>query len=80
MTDRKNRVPNRIREERERSRLSQRELGLLIGIDATSVAKHEAGSRIPTAEQAEAYAQVFKLTSAAQLFVNLPEEAQLTTA
>lgn len=55
--------PNRIREQREKSRLTQRELALLMGIDFTTVSKHENGDRGPTPEEIKKYAQVFKCES-----------------
>lgn len=54
---------NRIKEQREKSRLTQRELALLMGIDFTTVSKHECGERGPTPEEIKKYAQVFKCQS-----------------
>ena len=51
----------RLRELRERSRLSQREVGLLIGIKHVQVWRHETGAtRIPI-DVLKAYAQIYKV-------------------
>lgn len=54
---------NRIRELRERSRLTQEELGVLIGCDFTTVSRHESGARALDADAILKYARVFKCES-----------------
>lgn len=53
--------PNRIRILRERASLTQQELAHLTGLDFTTVAHHEAGSRRPTPANLQNYARVFKV-------------------
>ena len=53
-------LPNRIRELRLRQKLTQAELALLIGKDASTVAKQEIGARPVSREELRAYARVFK--------------------
>lgn len=54
-------LPNRIKELREAQKLTQEELGLLVGIDFTSVAKHENMQRGIDETLVQAYARVFKV-------------------
>lgn len=63
-------IPNRIKELRERSRLTQEELGKLLGVDATTISKHETGDRALSDDKVMAYAKVFKV-STHEIFVNL---------
>lgn len=61
--------PNRIRELREAGvRLSQADVAKLIGIDVTTVSRHEAGRGL-TPETVEAYAKALKVSSY-ELFVD----------
>ncbi len=55
--------PNRIKEQREKSRLTQKELAKLMDIDFTTISKHESGNRGPTPEEVKKYAQIFKCQS-----------------
>jgi DNA-binding transcriptional regulator YiaG len=55
--------PNRIKVLRERSRLTQRELALLMGTDDSTVAKHEAASRGLTPDEIRKYSRIFKCES-----------------
>lgn len=58
--------PNNLRHLRTRSQdkngmwLSQEELGKLVGLDLTTVCKHEAGDRQIDRDQAASYAKVLK--------------------
>jgi len=57
-------------------KLTQEELAKLVGIDSTTVARHEAGSRGLSSEMIDMYARVFKCPTH-ELFidpVNLPTE------
>lgn len=55
---------NRLRELRERGTvLSQKDLGLLLGIDETTVSRHESGDRGMTREQITEYARIFRVPS-----------------
>lgn len=60
---------NRLRELRERSRLTQNELARLAGIDLTTVNRHENGSRMISRAMMLKYAKVFKVITL-ELFVD----------
>ncbi len=66
---------NYIRTERKRVELSQRELGLLLGIKASSVSRHEIFARAASLETALRYAVIFDLDPR-DLFAGLFEHAQ----
>ena len=55
--------PNRILSERIASRLTQAELGLLVGVTASTVCQHETHVRPVGRETLLAYAKVFKLAT-----------------
>lgn len=57
------RLKNRIRELRERSNLTQKELAKLLDLSAGAVTRHELGERALSASQVEAYARVFKVST-----------------
>lgn len=62
MADNKTKINLRIRELREGGVvLSQRELGLLMGLSHTTISRHESGERFPTREELRLYARVFKV-------------------
>lgn len=65
--------PNRLAEQRIRSRLTQAEVAKQLGITKSAVQKHEAGIRIPTRAVLEAYAKLFKV-STIELFLDIPEQ------
>ena len=50
---------NRIRELRQKKHLSQEELGRLLGVDRSAVAKWETGTHLPRAEKLMMLARVF---------------------
>lgn len=52
----------RIREHRERKGLTQRELGIAMGVDCTSVTKWEAEVALPKARQLPLLARVLGVT------------------
>lgn len=54
---------NRIKELRIRSRLTQKELGLLVGLEESSVSRHESGERPMSGDQIAKYAGIFKVQS-----------------
>lgn len=60
---------NRLAEQRERSRLTQKEVATLLGIDHTTVNKHERHLRGMTPEQVRKYADLYKVETY-ELFVN----------
>lgn len=55
--------PNRLRKLRFRSRLTQRELGVLTGIDHTTISKHESGDRGLDQHDIMQYSRVFKVNT-----------------
>lgn len=71
--------PNRFREHRERVGMTQAEVAAKIGIAIPTVARHEGGSRIPSAEIAELYATLYGVISA-ELFVRLLENKKTSGA
>lgn len=68
-------VRNRIAELRLAQKLTQVELAKLVDIDMSSVSKHEAGERVPSAETIERYAKVFKV-STLEIFMHPDELGQ----
>ena len=69
-----NNVPNRLKELRERSRLTQKEVGKLLDINFTTVSKHEAGRNLSD-DLIEKYAELYKVQSH-QLFFEPTEEQE----
>ena len=65
--------PNRIREQRVRSRLSLKELGQLVSLSTSMVSLHERGLRRLSLSEIEAYANVFKVTTV-EILLDVPEE------
>ncbi len=63
---------NRIKELRERSRLTLQEVATLANLDFTTVSKHEGMKRSLDQSDVNAYSQIFKVTSV-ELFVD-PKE------
>lgn len=55
------RIKNKLAEERQRSRLTQAEVATFLGIDVTTVAKHESGLRMPSRDHLIRYANLFKV-------------------
>lgn len=64
----------RIREYRDRSRLTLDELSILTGLDKSTISKHESGDRIPSKDAVRRYCKVFKCESHELLGFELPEE------
>lgn len=54
---------NRLREQREKSRLTQKEVAKLLDIDFTTVSAHENGRRGLTAAEIGKYAHLYKVQS-----------------
>lgn len=52
---------NRLRELRDRSRLTLAEVSILTGFDPTTISKHEAGTRGLTEEAINRYAALYKV-------------------
>lgn len=63
---------NRLAELRERSRLTQEEVGKLLDLAPSTVSKHESGTRSLSPELVEKYAGLYKV-STYELYVN-PDE------
>lgn len=61
--------PNRLRIEREKSRLTQQEVATILGVDVTTVNKHESSTRELTPEMIRRYSRLYKVDSYA-LFVD----------
>lgn len=54
-------MANRLKELREERKLTQEETGKILGIDGTTVSKHENGSRSMSDETVRAYARLYKV-------------------
>lgn len=54
--------PARLREMRERKRLSRRVLSELCGLSKNSIARYERGERVPSLADAEALADFFEVS------------------
>lgn len=59
---------NRLRELRNRSRLTMEEVGMITGYNITTISRHENGGRSLTEEAIAKYASLYKVPSH-QLFV-----------
>lgn len=64
--------PNRLKYQREKSRLTQQEVAKMLGVSLATVSRHENSSRGLTRKVIDQYAGLYKVTSA-ELFVDLPE-------
>ena len=60
---------NRLRELRDRSRLTQQEVSILTGYTVTAISRHENGSRSLSEEAIAKYAALYKVPTH-QLFVD----------
>lgn len=65
---------NRLRELRDRSRLTQEEVSTLTGFSVAAISRHESGSRSLSEEAIVKYATLYKVPSY-QLFLD-PREVQ----
>lgn len=65
-------VPNRLKELRAISRLTQEEVAKILDIDSTTISKHENGDRSLSNKDAIAYAQLYKVDTH-ELFIELSE-------
>lgn len=59
MTD--NIPKNKLREYRDRARLTLKEVSILTGFDETTISKHESGNRKMTKEAINKYASLYKV-------------------
>lgn len=64
----KTRNRNRLAFLRKASKLTQEEVAKLIGVDVTTVCRHESGERTMSAKEIESYANVYKCTPT-ELFI-----------
>lgn len=63
--------PNRLKEQRERSRLSQSEVAKFLDVSVATVSRHESRNHGLTRELVDKYARLFKV-SPAEIYVELP--------
>lgn len=68
-------VPNRLKFLRERVNLTQKEVGRIVGVDETTVSKHENGDRALSDTMIREYAKLFKVETH-ELFINLNKEGE----
>ncbi len=66
---------NRLRFLREERKLTQEEVSKILGIDHTTVSKHETSSRSLSEDDIQAYAKLFKVNSH-EIFISLDEEGR----
>lgn len=66
---------NRLREYRDRARLTLQEVSIITGIDVTTISKHENGARALTDDAIKKYASLYKVETH-ELFVLDMEENQ----
>lgn len=66
-------IKNRLREYRDRARLTLQEVSIITGIDVTTISKHENGIRALTDDTIKKYAQLYKVETH-ELFVLDNEE------
>ena len=62
-------MSNRIRELRERSKLTQREVAIILGVDESDISRWEVGKRPLTPAAVAKFAALFKVGSW-ELFIN----------
>jgi len=68
-----NAIPNRLRELRLKSKLTQEEVAKLLDIDHTTVSKHETLQRALGRREAIKYAQLYKVETH-ELFLELGDD------
>lgn len=68
-------VKNRLREYRDRARLTLQEVSMITGIDVTTISKHENGARVMTDDAIKKYASLYKVETH-ELFVLDMEEKE----
>ena len=56
-----NKIKFRLRELRNRSRLSLEEVSIITGFDTSTISKHESGSRNPTPDAIAKYSKLYKV-------------------
>lgn len=61
--------PNRLKELRDRSRLTLEEVSMITGYNVTTISRHESGGRSLSEEAAAKYASLYKVPTH-QLFMN----------
>lgn len=66
-------MENKVKEFRDRARLTIEELSILTGLDKTTISKHETGNRIPSADALTRYCRVFKCTEHELLGIIIPD-------
>ena len=68
--------PNRLKELRDRSRLTLEEVSLITGFAVPTISRHESGGRSLSEEAISKYASLYKVPTH-QLFINpVKEEAE----
>lgn len=67
--------PNRLRELRDRSRLTLEEVSILTGFNVTTISRHESGARSLSEEAIMKYAQLYKVQTH-ELFMKLAREEE----
>ena len=69
--------PNRLRELRDRSRLTLQEVSILTGYGVSTISRHESGERALSEEAIIKYAALYKVHTY-ELFADHAEEEELT--
>ena len=66
-------MDNKIKEFRDRARLTIDELSILTGLDRSTICKHESGDRTPSEDAVIKYCKVFKCQSHELFGIELPK-------
>jgi len=66
----------KIKEFRDRARLTIEELSVLTGLDKTTISKHETGNRTPSANALTRYCRVFKCAEHELLGIKIPDNEE----
>lgn len=69
-----NRKPNRLRELRDRSRLTLEEVGMITGYSVATISRHEDGSRSLSEEAVAKYAGLYKVPTHQIFMVPMAED------
>ena len=66
-------MDNRLRELRDRSRLTLKEVSILTGFDVSTISRHESGDRSLSHDAAKKYAALYKVETYELFSKNLDE-------
>ncbi len=67
----------KIKDYRDRARLTIEEVSVLTGLSKSTISKHETGDRIPSADAISRYCRVFKCAEHELLGIELPTNEEV---